>query len=241
MNTVSQSILPSSSTRLRDIPVRYSNRRQAGDTARLLEAFDQKYIGLSTEQSADGKVALIAFATPCEIFVISVETDKPLGLLPSDHYFESLLLGTSTCLVGFEMAKLGLRLHRDLKIPVRGIDLSTLFSPNTRDPWRPSKFIESKISPLTDKAKFDTDNLWNSASDQGNRNVCLRAWLSAWCAAFAVFQLGNWLISFGHSAAEGCVTTELKSALQVDTRLVFDKVSSRLGATLEDNDALIVS
>jgi hypothetical protein len=182
MNTIPQSLLPSSP--IRNVPVRHSPRRQAGDTARLLEDWcskhdkpGQRYIGISTTQSADGKVEWVAFATPDEVFVISLGADIHLGLLPSDQSFEHILSGAFGRLTGFEMGKLALRLHRDLKLPVRGIDLSTLFSQNTRDPWRPSKFIGTKVSPSINK--FEVDNLWNPASEQGSRNVCLRAWLSA--------------------------------------------------------------
>ena len=179
MNTISQSLLPSSP--IRNIPVRYSTRQQADGTARLLEACNQSYMGVATKQYADGKVEMIAFATPGEVFVISVEADNRPGLLPSDQSFGLLLLSTAGILVGFDMGKLALRLHRDLKLPTRGIDLSTLFAQNTRDPWRPSKFIGTKVSPLVNK--FEVDNLWNSASEQGSRNVCLRAWLAAWCVS----------------------------------------------------------
>jgi hypothetical protein len=178
MNTISQSLLPSSP--LRNIPVRRSTLRHAGDIARLLEACNESYLGVSTEQSANGKVDLVAFATPDEVFVISVDANNHLGLLISDKSFGLLLLGTAGVLIGFDMAKLALRLHRDLKVPVCGIDLSTLFAPNTRDPWRPSKFIGTKVSPVINK--FEVDNLWNSVSEHGSiRNVYLRAWLSAWC------------------------------------------------------------
>ena len=175
MHTISQSFLPSSP--VRNILVRQSNRRQAGDTARLLEACKQDYIGVATKQSSDGIVEWVAFATPDEVFVISVEADYRSGLLPSDESFGRLLLGMAGRLIGFDMAKLALRLHRDLKLPVCGIDLSTLFSP-TREPWLPSQFIKSKVSRLINK--FEVDNLWNSADEQGSKNVCLRAWLSVW-------------------------------------------------------------
>jgi hypothetical protein len=181
MHTISQSLLPSSP--IQNIPVRQSNRRQAGDTARLLEACKQDYIGVSTKQSSDGRVEWVAFATPDEVFAISVEADYRSGLLPSDESFGRLLLGMAGHLIGFDMAKLALRLHRDLKLPVCGIDLSTLFSP-AREPCQlPSQFIKSKVSRLINR--FDVDNLWNSADEQGNRNVCLRAWLSAWCVSIA--------------------------------------------------------
>lgn len=178
MNTILQTLLPSSA--VRNIPVRQTNRRQAGSTAHLLEACKQDYLGVATTLSADGRVEWVAFATPDEVFVISVEADYHLGLLPSDESFGRLLLGMAGHLIGFDMAKLALRLHRDLKLPVCGIDLSTLFS-STREPWRPSQFVKSKVSHLINK--FEVDNLWNSANEQGNRNVCLRAWLSAWCVS----------------------------------------------------------
>lgn len=212
MNKISQSVLPSSP--IQNIPVRQSTRRQAGNTARLIEACNQNYIGVATKQSTDGQVELVAFATPGEVFVISVEPGNHQGLI--DQSFRLLLLGKAGLLVGFDMAKLALRLHRDLKLPVCGFDLSTLFA-NTRDPWPPSKFIGRKVSPSINK--FDVDNLWNSASEEGSRNVCLRAWLSA-CAAAAP------------------VTSELKSAQKVDTRSVSDMELTCLGNFCRQIDLL---
>jgi hypothetical protein len=177
MNTISQSILPSSP--IRNVPVRQSARRQAGDTARLIAACNESYLGISTKLSADGKVDFVAFATPGQIFVVSSDADSRLGLLPSDQEFASILLGTTCILIGFDMGKMALRIHRDVGLPVSGIDLSTLFSPNTRDPWRPAKFIATKVFRLVNK--FEVDSLWSSTAEQGIRDVCLRAWLSAWC------------------------------------------------------------
>jgi regulator of nonsense transcripts 1 len=164
--------------------------------------------------------------------VISVEADSYLGLLPSDDSFGRLLLGTAGLLVGFDMAKLALRLHRDLKLPVLGIDLSTLFSKNTREPWRPSQFINAKVSPSINK--FQVDNLWNSANEQGNRNVCLRAWLSAWYVLVKFLVLIYLIHIPGDSAAAACVSSQLGRALKVDTRLVFDTVRG----TLDLNDTI---
>jgi hypothetical protein len=202
--------------------VRQSTRRQAGDTARLLAACNENYLGISTNLSTDGKIDFVAFATPAQIFVISFDADSRLGLLPSDQEFTSLLLGMTCILIGFDMGKLALRIHRDMGLPVSGIDLSTLFSPNTRDPWRPGKFIATKVSGLV--KQFEVDSLWISA-EKGTRDVCLRAWLSAWCVSVIPCLLAVDILRDSAAAAVSD-TSELKNALKVDTRNASNAVRS---------------
>jgi len=76
------------------------------------------------------------------------------------------------------MAHVALHIFRDLKQHLQGIDLSTLLSSSAGKPWQPSKFVAQKL--YYDIRKADIDRLWEGDPECGFREVCLRAWLSAW-------------------------------------------------------------
>jgi hypothetical protein len=180
MNEISQSLIPNLP---RTIPVRLFTRRQAGNAAEILESRGDAFLGLGVSLSRAGEVQHLAVATPKEILVIAAEVDRSC-LLPHDKPFQNLLASnTSSTLVGFEMARLAIHLSRDLKTAVCGIDLSTLCTSNTREPWRPSKLVSIKLCPTA--KGFEIDSLWFGNAEKDHREVCLRAWISAWWDASA--------------------------------------------------------
>ena len=161
---------------LREIPVRPFTRRGAGDATRHLQECNEHCFGVAIRQSDNGFVDSLALATTRQVFVISVEADSSRGIYLSDQPFRNLLEGGAGILVGFEMAKIALHLRRDLGLNVNGVDLSTLFSPDTRKPWRPSQVLAKALSRSV--SIFEVDGLWNSGAEQGTRTLCLRAWVS---------------------------------------------------------------
>ncbi|RDB17534.1 hypothetical protein Hypma_001245 [Hypsizygus marmoreus] len=171
--TVSQRFLPGLS---QNIPVRQYSRRHAGMAASLLHDLEAAYVGVDVKRSPDGCIDRVAFATLDQVFLISVDAGKQSGLLTADMPFEDLLSGRTGMLVGFDMARLALQISHDLKIPVRGVDFSTLLVPDTRNPFRPSSVVKRTVSRNVDE--FELNALWDSGSET---SVCLRAWISA-CA-----------------------------------------------------------
>lgn len=127
----------------------------------------------------------LALATPTMVFVILVDSDGHRGLLPSDQAFEDLLSGaTGITLVGFGMARLALHVHHRLMLRIRGVDLSTVCSPSTRNAWRPSKLASKKL--YQDVNAIEVDDLWDGPCEEvGVKRLCLRAWISVWYVSAA--------------------------------------------------------
>lgn len=177
MNSITQSLIPTTSLP-RSIKVHNFSRRQAGNAAKIAEAAGEPFLGLAVSLSTTGEVGFIAVATSKEVFLIAAEVNNSFLLL-NDKPFKDLLSGeTGNALVGFEMARLAIQVGRDLKTAVCGIDLSTLCSPNTREPWRPGEFVGKKV--CASAKPFEIDQVWRGSLEKDNRDVCLRAWISAW-------------------------------------------------------------
>ncbi|KAF5376648.1 hypothetical protein D9615_007819 [Tricholomella constricta] len=174
--------------RPKNIPVYTFSRRHAGMAAedilrRLQDSIDQQYLGLAMKRSSSGRVALLALARVDEVFLISVDADRPPGLLPRDEPFQRLLRGESCGIVGFDLPRIAIRIAHDMGLRVRGIDLSTAFAADTRNPLRPSKVVTDKVSSQIGAGVVD--DLWSDDHEATNhREVCLRAWLAV-CVATA--------------------------------------------------------
>lgn len=160
----------------RKIPVRHFSRRQAEEATRLLGECEPGPIGVSIKQS-NAAVTELALATPTNVFLISLEPNGR-GLYPPESAFTRLLVGGDySTLVGFDMARLVVRFYRELRLHVQGVDLSTLYARSTREPWPPSKMIDSKLGSAI--GGTSVDDLWRRGDGQDHTAVCLRAWISA--------------------------------------------------------------
>ncbi|KAG6831111.1 hypothetical protein H0H87_006136 [Tephrocybe sp. NHM501043] len=173
-DTIHQKILPNHQP---DIPLRRFSRRHAGIAVEGLNMrlWKGAYVGLAMQRSPKGRVESLALATIKEVIVISLESDKP-ELLTFDKPFEVLLRGDSYTLVAFNMERLALRLAEDLKLHVRGVDLTTAFRANNWDPPLPSDVIKTRLFQGVNVAQVD--EIW--INQGGMQELCFRAWLPAW-------------------------------------------------------------
>lgn len=177
---IDQRLLPS--PWLAKIPIRTYSRSQAGSAADALADFSLEFVGIAIKLSSKGKVERVALASSKQVFIIDTASDG--HLLAEEQFIRLLSSGT---LVGFEMARLALFIHRDLKHHVNGVDLTTLFSP-TSEPWSPSNTVKFKIGSCRDLA---LDNLWGYGREDRYREVALRSWISAWYFPFVFDRSAN--------------------------------------------------
>ncbi|KAG6889508.1 hypothetical protein C0992_004923 [Termitomyces sp. T32_za158] len=162
-----------------NIPLRRFSRRHAGTAAeglatRLVDK--AAFIGLAVQHDTKGRAQSLALATVEEVILINV--DGPSELLPREKPFEDLLCGDCSTLVGFDMGRLVVRIANDLKLRVRGIDLSTAFRANTWDPPLPSDVVKIRLFQGANPSLINS--MW--IDEQGPRELCLRAWLAV-CVA----------------------------------------------------------
>ncbi|KAG6824710.1 hypothetical protein H0H92_006077 [Tricholoma furcatifolium] len=229
VDTLPQKILPSHPP---TIPWRSFNRR---DTRTAVDAIsarlgdEESYVGLSLLLNSSGAVEYLALATTREVLVISLECEK--GLLVNDKSFEDLLasdFGKFT-LVGFRMGHLAFHVACHLRLRVRGIDLSTTFG-DTFNPLSPQAVVKAKIFSGVDVSSVDA--LWLG---EQHRDLCLRAWLSAWwvssCGVFACDAYA--LFSVAEKTAQ-----ELRRAKRVDTGILTCQETLCVGEFVKQNYVL---
>jgi hypothetical protein len=213
MDCIKQNIIPTSPA---NITIRHFRRRQTGEAFRQLLTMEPGIIlGLSIRLSADGTVDLLALATSREIFKLELDSSSKNSSLDLSSALDHATL------VAFEMAPVAVHIHRSSQQHVRGVDLSTLLSPSSRQPWKPSTFVERKLCSFAQA--LDIDRLWESNQEDGFREVCLRAWLSARSGTRLYRRYLASLRQF-YSVAE-CCAYEVKGALKIDSRLVEKDVS----------------
>jgi hypothetical protein len=198
------------------IPVRSFSRQDAREPAGLLEAFDGcPVLGVAVRLSAKGHVNLLALASPDRIYLLttgSTDAEK----FPANASLGELLGGSCTTVAGFEMAKLAIHIYNDLQCDVRGVDLSTLFSPCPRKAWEPSDFAAKRMS--SDINSHNIYNVWDDSNEKrSGDHACLRAWFSARSCPSLDFQ--DVLLTFFNRAAQSCIF-QLQAALKVDTHLL---------------------
>ena len=198
MTFVQQNLLPGHKTK--QIQIREFSRRHAGEAVRLLLRLtglpDGHYlpIGIAIQQSSTGSVEAVVLATTLTAFVIFFDER---GDFPMDKAFEDLF--RNSCqdfdlhLVGFGMAHMAVHIHSATSLYVQGVDLSTFLSPDARQSWNPAKVVTHRSSLKVEPGKIN--GLWNG--ENGMEQVCLRAWLSAWC----VLSFFSWFICEDKDAA----------------------------------------
>ncbi|KAG6862110.1 hypothetical protein C0995_005922 [Termitomyces sp. Mi166 len=212
-DTIHQKIL-TTSNRPANIPLRRFSRRHAGTAVEGLAARLRgkgAFVGLAVQHDSRGQTELLALATVEEVLFISM--DKPSELLAYDKPFEDLLRGDLYTLVGFDMGRLVVRIANDLKLRVRGIDLSTAFRANTWGPPLPSDVVKSRLFQEANPALVD--GMW--IDEQGPREMCLRAWLAAWFVCLPItinIMLRECSVAANNEMA-------LQSVVRLDTSFLF--------------------
>lgn len=171
MDSIEQNLISTSPS---TISVRHFRPQQAGEVARRLLDINPVVVGLCARLSPTYIVESIALATSNEAFLLKLEIGDSNELPSAAPDLVRILDGFT--FVAFEMAQVALHIFRCSRQHVRGIDLSTLLSPSTKKPWKPSKFAQRLCS---DARNVDIDQLWEGDPECGFREVCLRAWLSA--------------------------------------------------------------
>ncbi|KAJ7723850.1 hypothetical protein DFH07DRAFT_1005104 [Mycena maculata] len=159
----------------RDIPLTRSSLPKSSAAIEPLTHYT--HVGIATSCSPDGLLKRLALATSDAVLLISVDPKCQSALRTRDAALADFLQA-GPMLLGFSMAHIALQIHRDLNVHVRnGIDLSTLCSPSTREPWAPSKVVSRRLYPQESSRKIDC--LWYNADEDSEREVALRAWISA--------------------------------------------------------------
>ncbi|KAJ7435910.1 P-loop containing nucleoside triphosphate hydrolase protein [Mycena galericulata] len=137
------------------------------------------HVGISTQVSSDGRLKRLALATCDAVTLISVESKEQSWMKMRDTALAGLLR-SGPVLVGFGIARIALQIHHDIRVHINnGVDLSTLCSLSTREPWSPSKLVGTRLCPMASFSKID--RLWygGAESEHSEREVVLRAWISA--------------------------------------------------------------
>ena len=229
MNSIDQKIFPGDNSFPRTIQVRHVSQAHAGDACVHLQAGGASTlvlpIGIAYHIDSEGQIDFMCLSNLHLVFVISFDryhNDKPH---PSTHFADLLHSRddgapgneAEICLVGFSFPRTAIHVNRVTQRHVRGADLSTLFGPNPREPWSPSKIVKERVHPSANA--WDIACLWLGDERTAERNVCLQAWLAAWY----VFSLDSQLLrkSYHHypSVAARC-SNEVTKSIKVDTRLL---------------------
>ncbi|KAI0644849.1 P-loop containing nucleoside triphosphate hydrolase protein [Trametes meyenii] len=191
MRHIGQSLI--SSYLGRDVPniifVHQLSLADLGPLTARLEGSAAPTCGIALHVSKDSDaIGAVAFATSTEVFYISptdpVASSRAGTARTGRSNLARILDGSLAILAGFGMARLALHLHHQWGLPVHGVDLSTLFTPSTRNPDSAAEFASRRIHPSVNKGKIHAVWYGDNVDD-----VCLRAWLSAFLAAESVAQI----------------------------------------------------
>ncbi len=149
-------------------------------------------IGIAYHVSRTGRVDFICLANLTNVYIISLYPKKtPFsrilaallcanGVAASDISDLGFTL-SKTCLVGFGMPRTTIQINHGTRLPVKGVDLSTLFSP---DSWPPSLIFTKGLGDEINKLMIT--QLWMGSEDSAERDIALQAWLAAWYVLFSM-------------------------------------------------------
>ncbi|KAJ7257574.1 hypothetical protein B0H12DRAFT_471467 [Mycena haematopus] len=195
-----------------------------------------RYVGISTQLSSNGRLKRFAFATTDDVLVVSVDSNPQSLMKMRDTALAELLLG-GPVFVGFGIASIALQIHRDIKTHFGdAVDLSTLFSLSTREPWSPSKLIGTQLSSEASFSKID--RLWygGSGDEASDIEVASRAWISA----MYVEPLSSDLFPLTHNPRMADpFAEEIDGSLKVNTKNLAPKELTLLGDLMLQADALV--
>ncbi|KAJ6468776.1 hypothetical protein C8R45DRAFT_434589 [Mycena sanguinolenta] len=212
--SISQDLLP---LERRDISVtRVSVDQVSAAVMRPLKALT--HVGISTQLSSNGRLKRLALATCETIVLVSVDSNAQ-SFLKMRHTALAEFLLDGPVLVAFGIARIALQIHRDIRVHFNnGVDLSTLCSLSTRENASPSRLVGTRVSHMANCSKID--NLWygGAEDESSDREVALRAWISA---------------SLGAPCA-----MEIAQSLKVNTKKLMPKELSLLGDLVLQADAI---
>lgn len=190
MNSIDQTIFRGQTSFPGTIQVRHVSQAHVGDACRHLQSGGASTsllpIGIAYHIDSEGKIDFMCLSNQHLAFVISFDhyyNDKPH---PSTHFADFLHSRDDVarrnepeiCLVGFSFPRTAIHVNRVTQRHVRGVDLSTMFSPNPREPWSPSRIVKERVHSSANT--WDIACLWLGDERTAERNTCLQAWLSAW-------------------------------------------------------------
>ena len=151
---------------------------------------DTTVVGIAYHVSETGAADFICLANLTSAFIISFDPKSNSfgrqisALLCADVDVDgecsATTLQKNVWLVGFGMARIAIQVKQATSLHVMGIDLSTLFSPNTREPHRPSRVITEFVDRSVNR--FEIEKLWMDMNGSAERDTVLQAWLAAWYA-----------------------------------------------------------
>nr|VWO99307.1 Adenylate cyclase [Ganoderma boninense] len=178
MPTFSQKVVPGLPT---DVPVQ---RFKADSCLALLERLglsshtgtgDPLLVALSFRLTQSGFIEAIALATDTTVFQITVTNDV------SHNDLASVLNHPNCLFVAFDMARAALLLHRQFGVHIRGVDLTTLpcnATPGSKK-QHPAVRLAHALLPKPVRNQGVCALFYRST----NKDLCLRAWLSACIAS----------------------------------------------------------
>ncbi|KAF9558500.1 P-loop containing nucleoside triphosphate hydrolase protein [Agrocybe pediades] len=183
MNSIPQRIFPRRTPYPSSINIRQYSIRHVGEAIRHLTndppAGQPSVIGIACHAGESGVLEFISLSNTDTAFLIrlgskSVVTNADFAALCHPRNGAE----PTTCLVGFSMAKVAVQVSDATHLRVKGVDLSTLLSPDTWRPKTPLEIITNHVSPGADK--WGIVSLWHGNEQTIETDLCLQAWLAAW-------------------------------------------------------------
>jgi len=153
--------------------------------------YGKAYLGLAVKLARKGDIDSLALVTSREVVIIKLKGSPASNNQLLTNLFAGPTFGQTASqltLVAFGMARIAIQLSSwALNSPVVGIDLSTGIEGDARNPSYPSKLI-SRVSSAVEISKVDA--LWAICRDTeaSGEALCLRAWITAWCAIFLLYE-----------------------------------------------------
>ena len=208
LNSIDQRIFPSQKPFPRTIQVRHVSQAQAADACFHLLSGDISTtivpIGIAYHIDSEGTIDFICLSNLHLAFVISFDgyhDDKPH---PSANFADLLhprdgaasRNEAEVCLVGFSFPRTAVHVNRVTQRHVRGVDLSTMFSPNPREPWSAPRIVRERVYSSVNA--WDVACLWLGDERTAERNTCLQAWLAAWYVLAMLNGFGSVSKSYHH-------------------------------------------
>ncbi|CAA7262308.1 unnamed protein product [Cyclocybe aegerita] len=186
MDTIDQTILRDKTSFPSTLRVRHTSQVRAGDACRHLASGGP--IGIAYHIDSQGQIDFIALSNLSLAFVIHFDSphhNTPHGSAEFAYVLQSGSEEPGTddvdiCLVGFSLSRTAIQVNSVTQRHVRGVDLSTLFCANAREPWSPARIVRERVSSNADS--WDIARLWLGEESTAQKDVCLQAWLAT-CVA----------------------------------------------------------
>jgi len=173
----------------RPIPLNINFRkisvRHVGDAVRYLISnlapvqSESLAIGIACHATDTGAIDFVTLANMSSVFLVYLDSHSVV----TNSDFASLCYPSNESmppahLTAFSMAKVAVKVSKATHLRIKGVDLSTLHSPNT---WRPKSPVDIVTSHISAKAnKWAIISLWLDNEQSIEADTCLKAWLAAW-------------------------------------------------------------